>query len=165
MHPADMPVDKIRIMSIQDPDDKFVSLLTNNMVVSFIIVMIGVMGLEFIPAFYLSFNAFYLGELLATANKPDTIMFIYSIVPHGIIEIPTSILAATFGCYLAYRLRMFTGERNIFGYLRSKIDITPIIFTHGIKPYVMVILPLIIISCIIESYVSLYIMRIIFNGS
>ena len=164
MHP-DMTVDKIRIMSIQDLDDKFVSLLINNMVVSFIIVMIGLLGLKIVPAFYLSFNAFYLGELLATANKPDTIMFLYSIVPHGIIEIPTGILAATFGCYLAYRLQVFTGQRNIFGYLRSKININPIVFSYGIKPYVMVILPLIIIGCVIEAYVSLYIMRIIFNGS
>jgi len=156
--------DKIKIMSIQDPTNFFTNLLINNLVASFIVIMIGSLGSRIIPLFFLSFNAFYIGELISVVNTQTTYLFIYAMVPHAIIELPTIILTASFGCYLAYKLKNITNSRNIFGYLKSKTNIYPVIIENGLKPYFTIVVPLIIIGCIIESYVSLYILKAIFNG-
>lgn len=158
--------DQVRILSITPPQDFFRNIFINNLVVSFIIVMCGLSGLEAIPIIFLSYNAFYIGELIAALNKPDTYMMIYTIVPHGIIEFPMMIIAATFGCCLAYRLKQSTGTRHVLEYLRKRnVNINKIVYDYGIKKYVIYILPMVIIAAIIESEISLYILRIIFNGS
>jgi len=158
--------DTIRILSITPSSEFFKNLLINNLVASFIIVMIGVLGLESIPILFMMYNAFYIGELVAVVNKPDTYMMIYAMTPHSIIEFPTLILSTTFGCYLAYKLKESTKSRHILEYLRKRnININPIVYEYGIKRYVLIIFPLILIGCIIESGISLYILRYIFNGS
>jgi uncharacterized membrane protein SpoIIM required for sporulation len=158
--------DTVRILSITPPSEFFKTILINNIVVSFIILASGVTGLEAIPIIFMIYNAFYLGELIAVVNKPDTYMMIYAMTPHSIIELPTLILVTTFGCYLAYKLRETTKTRHMIEYLRKRnVNINSTIYNYGIKRYILIILPLIIIGCIIESGISLYILRYIFNGS
>jgi uncharacterized membrane protein SpoIIM required for sporulation len=158
--------DTVRILSITPPSEFFKTILINNLVVSFIILASGVTGLEAIPIIFMIYNAFYLGELIAIVNKPDTYMMIYAMTPHSIIELPTLILVTTFGCYLAYKLREVTKTRHMIEYLRKRdVNINSTIYNYGIKRYILIILPLIIIGCIIESGISLYILRYIFNGS
>lgn len=159
-----MTVDRIHTLTTQDSSDFFIPLLYNNIIASFIIVMMGGFGIWLIPPIFLCYNAFYLGELISTASKPDTYLYIYAIFPHAIIELPTMILATVFGCYFAIKLRSLTGHRNIIQCIRARENILQIIFNYGLKPYFLVILPLIILSCIIESYVSLYILKAMFNG-
>jgi len=158
--------DTVRILSITPPLDFFKTLMINNIIASFIIVMCGVTGLEAIPIIFMVYNAFYLGELIAIVNKPDTYMMIYAMVPHAIIELPTLILATTFGCYLAYKMREVTKSRHIMEYLRNKnTQVNPTVMKYGIKRYFTFIFPLILLGCIVESGISLYILRYIFNGS
>ena len=128
--------------------------------------MSGVTGLEAIPIIFMIYNAFYLGELISIVNKPDTYIMIYAMTPHAIIEIPTLILVTTFGCYLAYKVKEITQTKHILEYLRKKnVNVNFTVYNYGIKRYIIIILPLIIIGCIIESKISLYILRYIFNGS
>lgn len=158
--------DTVRILSITPPIEFFKTLLINNLIASFIIVMCGVTGLEAIPIIFMMYNAFYLGELISIVNKSDTYMMIYAMAPHAIIELPTLVLATTFGCYLAYKMREVTGSRHIIEYLRNKhTQVNSTVMDYGIKRYFMFIFPLILLGCIVESGISLYILRYIFNGS
>ena len=157
--------EKIQILSITPPADFFINLLINNIIASFIIVMSGIAIIEMIPILFMIYNAFYLGEMISELNKPDTFMMILTMIPHGIIEMPTLILSTTFGCYLAYQLKKTTNSKNILEYLRNKnTNINYTVFTYGIKAYILIILPLIILGCVIESGISLYILKLIFNG-
>jgi len=159
-----MTIDKIHTLTVQTSSDFFIPLLYNNILASFIIVMMGGFGIWMIPPIFLCSNAIYLGSLISSAAKPDTYLYIYAIFPHATIELPTIILATTFGCYFAIKLRDLTGRRNIIQCIRARENILQIVFDYGIKPYILVILPLIILGCVIESYVSLYILKAIFNG-
>ena len=164
MH-EEISADQLRINSINiTPMSAFSKLIVLNVVVSFLILFSGALGTELFPITILAYNAFSFGEVIARINKPDTINMMYSFLPHTTIEIPTIIFCTTFACCYALKIQKLTGNEGIKGVLSYKGSVTMVILKRLIRPYLLYILPLIIIGCIIESTISLYIMRAIFNG-
>ncbi|HEV2119872.1 MAG TPA: stage II sporulation protein M [Candidatus Bathyarchaeia archaeon] len=78
-----------------------VDIFLNNWLVS---IATGLSGLAFgAPSFItIMFNGFILGVLLAPQLSPSMTMFFAAILPHGIIEIPSFVLAGSVGLRLGY---------------------------------------------------------------
>lgn len=160
---GDISADQLRLGALNlTPMSAFTRLIVGNILVSFVIIISGTLGLEIIPISILVWNAFNFGEIIAMVNKPDTINAIYSFFPHAIFELPATLLVTTFACYYALKMREHTGNKGVIEILKYKGPITIILHKHVLKPYVLYILPLIIIGCIVESTISIYMMRAIF---
>jgi len=158
--------DQLRINSINiTQSSALVKLLIGNILISAIIILSGVFGSEIIPILILTWNAFYFGEIISALNKPDTFGMMYSLFPHGIIEIPAAILCTIFACNYALKMREVSGNKSMWKVIMYEGSISHILRKYVVKPYIYYVLPLIIMGCIVESTISLYIMRAIFNGS
>jgi stage II sporulation protein M len=140
-------------------------LLICNILVSFVIIISGAIGTELIALIILSWNAFDLGEIINAVPKYDTINVLYILLPHGIIELPMMIIASSFGCVLSLKAKEMSGNRGIIGWLIYKGQVKDLIIEHAIIPYIRYILPMVLLATIIESTISIYIMKLIFNGS
>ena len=155
--------EKLKLNTINNTvESSLLSLLPRNILISMLIILTGLLGYKLIPLSILAYNAYDFGQIIAAINKPDTINMIYVYFPHAMIEIPAIILCTAFACNFAITMRgRFGGMINI---LKSKENINPILIKYLIKPYFYYVFPLIILGCIIESTISLYIMKLIFNG-
>ena len=161
---GNISVDQLRIGALNlSSMSMFTKLIVGNILVSFLIIIIGALGTELFPIAILTWNAFNFGEVIAMINKPDTINMIYAFLPHAIFELPATILVTMFGCYYALKMRETTGNKGIINLLRYKGPVFPVLYKHVLKPYLFYILPLIIVGCLVESTISIYIMRALFN--
>lgn len=116
---------------------------------SFLIMMLGaILGL--FPFISLWANGTVLGILYGKymAEGGSTMVFLMGILPHGIIEIPAILIAASQGFRLAKDVLSPPD-----GLTRS--EIARINITKGIKLFAL-ILPLLLIAAIIEVYISTY---------
>jgi uncharacterized membrane protein SpoIIM required for sporulation len=157
--------DELRMNSINSPfTTKFPHLIINNIIISIILIGVGIFGQKLLPSFILSYNTLFIGEGISMLNRPETFGAIYSMIPHGIIEIPTIILCTAFSYRFAYQMQTFTGNKGIIGILSYKEPINSILYTYAIIPYIKYILPLLILSTFIECTISIYILKAIFNG-
>jgi uncharacterized membrane protein SpoIIM required for sporulation len=160
---GDITYDQLRIGALNlTPMSAFTRLIIGNVLVSFLIIISGALGMELLPIAILTWNAFNFGEIIAMVNKPDTINILYSFFPHAIFELPATILVTTFACYYALKMREVTGNKGLLNLLRYEGSITIILHRHVLKPYLFYILPLIIAGCLVESTISIYIMRALF---
>jgi len=157
--------EQLRINSINNSELPLLqTLLIRNIMVSCLIIFLGVIGSEILPLAILTWNAISFGEILNALNKPETINAIYFLLPHSIIELPATILCTAFACNFALKMRNTSGNNGVIGVLIYKGSINKVLTEYLVKPYIYYILPMIIVGCIIESTISLYIMRAIFNG-
>jgi len=160
---GDISADQLRLSALNLISmSAFTRLIIGNILVSFLIIISGALGMELFPIAILTWNAFSFGEIIAMVNKPDTINILYSFFPHAIFELPATILVTTFACYYALKMREITGNKGLINLLKYKGNITTILHQYVLKPYLFYILPLIIVGCIVESTISIYIMRALF---
>jgi len=158
--------DQLRINSINNEViSSLILLLMRNVLISVLIITIGVLGIEAIPIIILGWNAISFGEIVNAISKPETIGMIYALLPHAIIEIPAAILCTALSCNFALKMREACGNNGTMGILTYKGSINHVLTKHMIKPYFYYVFPLIVLGCVVESTISLYIMRLIFNGS
>ena len=82
----------------------FTAILYNNVVASFIFLASGLfVGIP--PLMFMAFNGYFVGYVAYNAAQAQGIGFVFAtILPHGIIEIPTIILSASMGIGLGYQL-------------------------------------------------------------
>jgi uncharacterized membrane protein SpoIIM required for sporulation len=157
--------DELRINSINSPFEKsFPHILVNNIIISIILIGLGILGNKIFPSIFVGYNALIIGENINMLNRPETFGSLYSFIPHGIIEIPTIILCTAFSYKFAYDMMIITGNKGITGIIQYKEPIDKLLYEDVIIPYMKYILPLIVISAIIECTISIYILRAIFNG-
>ncbi len=82
----------------------FTAILYNNVVASFIFMASGLfVGIP--PLMFMAFNGYFVGYVSYNAAQVQGIGFVFAtILPHGVIEIPTIILSASMGIGLGYKL-------------------------------------------------------------
>lgn len=100
------------------------------------------------------FNGFILGILEVPALSPSLTMFLAAILPHGIIEIPSFVLAGSVGLRLGYAAlkSRFQGGPENSTYLAR---------TLRLAVYIVVgLAPLFLIAGLIEADITPYIMRL-----
>jgi len=86
------------------------------------------------------FSAFINGGLLGWFAKEQGLIIFLAIVPHGIFEIPAFLLSASIGLRLGREVLKRKGERHFKKELRN-----------GLKVFLILILPLLLIAALIES--------------
>ena len=95
------------LSNIPDPTESssiemFAAILTNNVVASFLFMASGVIG-GVPPLMFMAFNGFFIGYISWNAAQVQGLAFVFAtILPHGIVEIPTILLSASMGVGLGY---------------------------------------------------------------
>jgi|Deesub1362A_J573_1020465.scaffolds.fasta_scaffold00145_43 stage II sporulation protein M len=125
----------------------FIIVLINNVVKTFLTVVLGITVL--FPLIFIIGNGVVLGVFLAGASADHSLLFVaFSILPHGIIEIPTAVYAASLGLH--------AGLLKI----RKKDEYA---LKRAFTSYKSIILPLIFIAAIIEAFITPVIMSLVYN--
>lgn len=134
------------LSNIPDPREStslelFVAILFNNAVASFIFMMSGVLiGIP--PLMFMAFNGFFVGYVAFNAAQIQGIGFVLAtILPHGIIEIPTIILSSAMGVGFGYKIIHKLLRRN--GLQEYAVE--------SLKVFIKRIMPLLILAAGIET--------------
>jgi len=95
------------LSNIPDPTESssiemFAAILSNNVVASFLFMASGILG-GVLPLMFMAFNGFFIGYISWNAAQVQGLAFVFAtILPHGIVEIPTILLSASMGVGLGY---------------------------------------------------------------
>lgn len=137
--------------------DVFVKIFSNNLKATLYMIVFGSIPFLFVPVFSLVLNAFAISGLLALLlrmNKITVSKFMLGILPHGIIEIPIIILAATLGVSLCISIiKIIKGEIELKDLIKLLNNIS--------KVYILIIVPLLFIAAVIETYITPYFMSLL----
>lgn len=125
------------------------ALFVNNTRVTLLAFLLGMIPL-FIPYMFVVINAAVIGlvaMLVGFAGESVIRVIVLGILPHGITEISAILLGAAMGLSL---------NRYIWKKLRGKkTDVTfKALFVAGVKTFLVIAVPLLAISAIIEAYVT-----------
>jgi stage II sporulation protein M len=97
------------LSNIPDPTESssiemFAAILYNNVFASFLFVVSGfLLGIP--PLMFMAFNGFFIGYISWNAAQAQGIIFVLAtILPHGIIEIPSILLSASMGIGFGYQI-------------------------------------------------------------
>lgn len=96
------------LSNIPDPTESsslemFTAILSNNVMASSIFVVSGfIAGIP--PLMFMAFNGFFIGYIAWNAAQAQGILFVFAtILPHGVIEIPTILLCSSMGIGLGFQ--------------------------------------------------------------
>ena len=109
----------------------------NNIQASFFSIVLGV-GIGLFPLFALIFNGYLLGFVARFAVEEGGILVLWRLIPHGIFELPAIILSIGIGFKI--------GVDIVKGSGKLKYN-----FVEGLRFFVFVILPLLVIAAVIEG--------------
>jgi stage II sporulation protein M len=157
-----------------NPWGQFLQILMNNLGVSFRICLAGLVPFFLPSAVGLIANAGALSLILASLwirHEPVVFLFSTLILPHGIIELPTFIFVAGFSLYLSSQMtkRIFrkkpalkTETVSLFGFMLQD-DLPDRLDAIGdiLEVLVGVILPLLLIAALLETFVTPFIYRLL----
>jgi stage II sporulation protein M len=129
--------------------ETMIALFVNNTRVTLLAFLLGMIPL-FIPYMFVVINAAVIGlvaMLVGFAGESVIRVIVLGILPHGITEISAILLGAAMGLSL---------NRYIWKKLRGKeTDVTfKALFVAGVKTFLVIAVPLLAISAIIEAYVT-----------
>ncbi|WP_214709688.1 MULTISPECIES: stage II sporulation protein M [unclassified Exiguobacterium] len=129
--------------------ETMIALFVNNTRVTLLAFLLGMIPL-FIPYVFVVINAAVIGlvaMLVGVAGESVIRVIVLGILPHGITEISAILLGAAMGLSL---------NRYIWKKLRGKeTDVTfKALFVAGVKTFLVIAVPLLAISAIIEAYVT-----------
>ncbi|MGE9213036.1 stage II sporulation protein M [Exiguobacterium aurantiacum] len=129
--------------------ETMIALFVNNTRVTLLAFLLGMIPL-FIPYMFVVINAAVIGlvaMLVGVAGESVIRVIVLGILPHGITEISAILLGAAMGLSL---------NRYIWKKLRGKkTDVTfKALFVAGVKTFLVIAVPLLAISAIIEAYVT-----------
>ena len=129
--------------------ETMIALFVNNTRVTLLAFLLGMIPL-FIPYMFVVINAAVIGlvaMLVGFAGESVIRVIVLGIMPHGITEISAILLGAAMGLSL---------NRYIWKKLRGKkTDVTfKALFVAGVKTFLVIAVPLLAISAIIEAYVT-----------
>lgn len=129
--------------------ETMIALFVNNTRVTLLAFLLGMIPL-FIPYVFVVINAAVIGlvaMLVGFAGESVIRVIVLGILPHGITEISAILLGAAMGLSL---------NRYIWKKLRGKeTDVTfKALFVAGVKTFLVIAVPLLALSAIIEAYVT-----------
>ncbi len=134
------------LSNIPDPTsstglEMFTAILYNNILASFIFLVSGlIIGIP--PLMFMAFNGFFVGYVSFNAAKTQGIWFvILTLLPHGVIEIPTILLCAAMGVGFGYKIIHKLNRRN--GLQKY--------FAESIKVFIKRVVPLLVLAAGIET--------------
>lgn len=137
----------------------FEQILTKNIIATFLIISLGVIGFRIIPTICILFNGYTMGNMIVLLKYDPIVLSI--IFPHGYIEFPILIFTGVCSYIIAEELHK-TGL-NIFTLVthHGNPNVRPILKNYLLYPYILIILPGILLSTIIESTFTVWNLRIL----
>lgn len=122
----------------------FLFIFLNNLIKGFLIVVFGTLfGLA--PAVFIFSNGEMIGLVLGVSKLGiGPLKVILGLLPHGILEVPAIIMSSGYGLWLGYRFWRFVFFREPF----------KIYFSYALKRYVRIIVPLLLVAAIIETFIT-----------
>jgi len=126
--------------------EMFIAILFNNVVASFVFMASGLfIGIP--PLMFMAFNGFFVGYVSYNAAQIRNITFVIAtLLPHGIIEIPTIILCSAMGVGLGYKIVHRILRRD--GLQKYAIE--------SIMVFIKRIIPLLVLAAGIETALIYY---------
>lgn len=128
-----------------------------------ICILIGLIPFLFLPIFITFINSLGIGLLTSVVhldvfqiegfNKVVPVLLFF-IAPHGIFELPAIFYATSLGIYLTFQV-----SKRILLYPSGEESLFPL-FKRIFKTWEGVIIPLLLVAAIIESFVTLFLIKI-----
>lgn len=129
-----------------------IAILKNNIIATLVILLVGFVPYLSIPYIYTSINGIVIGFLLNNQLVKDISLLkvvSFGLVPHGVTELTALFLSASIGLYicrsLSRKLMRCNDTQKYSEVLRNSI-----------RTYLIVVLPLLLISSFIEAFISHY---------
>lgn len=120
-------------------------ILANNAVKAFLVLALGA-GLGVLPVLFLAVNGVVLGQVTAqVVADHGPMLAIAGLAPHGVLELPAVLVAAGFGLRLGHEV----GQR-----LLGRPDQVRLWWRTGLRAYLRVVLPLLVLAAIIEVTIT-----------
>lgn len=131
------------------------SIIIKNLLATFLILSISILGLKFVPAICIGFNGYMLGYTIALLNYDTTLIFA-TVFPHGYIEF--LLLIFTGACSFIVIEELKNTGLNAYTLLtrHGNPEVKYILKNYLFYPYIFIITPGIIITAVIESTISLW---------
>jgi len=134
------------LSNIPDPAEStslemFLAILYNNVLASFIFLASGLfIGIP--PLMFMAFNGFFVGYVAFNAAEVQGLGFVVAtLLPHGVVEIPTIVLSAAMGVGLGYKIIHKLMRRDGLGQY----------VVESIKVFIKRIIPLLVLAAGIET--------------
>jgi len=126
------------------PWKMFFFILLNNSAKSFAILLSGILfGL--VPLVTVATNGYVLGvAYLFASGEVGYIKAAKVVLPHGVLEIPAVIIAASYGLWLGVTFARRIKQRNLVGFGNQVI--------HAISMFFKIAFPLFILAALIETF-------------
>jgi len=126
----------------------------NNAVKSLFAIVLGA-GFGIIPILFVSVNGLIVGLIANEVSKEQGITYVLAaLVPHGIIEIPMILISAGLGLRLGFLMYLsIKGEKKD---MRSEL-------MESLHLFMRLIMPLLFVSAIIETFVTPFIVLLVFG--
>jgi len=127
------------------PVEMMLVIFLNNAVKSLFSIVLGA-GLGIIPIIFIGGNGIILGVIANEVSKQQGIIFVLAaLLPHGIIEVPMVLISAGLGLRLGYSMYFsMKGEKRDMRYE----------LTESLRIFMRIIMPLLFVSAIIETFVT-----------
>ena len=127
--------------------DLFIFILENNITNLLAILILGIFA-GLIPLLAVFANGMLLGVIACVISEKLSWSFLIAgILPHGIFEIPALVLSAAIGIHIGV-----VAVKKLFRQETKFINE----FAEGLQFFIMVLIPIIFIAALIETYVTTY---------
>ncbi|MEC1612195.1 stage II sporulation protein M [Bacillus mojavensis] len=134
------------IITFNNESKSFISILKNNVTVIFTGVFLGAISCGLIGFIIILINAFYLGETLILGIIKYGPSFLFSILPHGLFEVPGTVIVMV----ILWEINKF-----LFSKLYPlKTNYTFHEFSRKIREYFILSILLISIGALVEAYIT-----------
>lgn len=141
----------------------FITVFIKNLLATFLIISLSILGLRSIPAICVLINGYMLGYTISLLNYDAAIIFA-TIFPHGYFEFPLLLFTGSCSFIIADEIRKT--QLNAYTLLtrHGNPQIKYIFKNYLLYPYILIIIPGVFITAIIESTFSLWNLRILIGG-
>jgi stage II sporulation protein M len=117
----------------------------NNAVVSLVSLVLGI-ALGVFPILFIASNGYFVGVISYIVGQQKGLLFILlALLPHGVIELPMVFLSASIGLRLGHQ---------VFFYLIGRPTEVKREFKRGLMFYFLLIVPLLFVAAIIETFIT-----------
>jgi len=143
--------------------DIFTSVFVKNLLATFLIISLSILGIRLIPILCIIANGYMIGYTISLLNYNASIVFA-TIFPHGYFEFP--ILLFTGACSLIIVDEIKKTRLNAYTLLtkHGNPHVRYVFKNYLLYPYILIIIPGVFITAVIESTFSLWNLRILLGG-
>ena len=134
------------------------AIFLNNLKVSLFSILFGLIPFIFVPILGAIANGFSIGIITSASYIKGFKLgpiFLFAIVPHAVLELPSILYAVSIGIFLSLQI----SKRILLGFDSSNEPFF-LILKRIFKTWVGVIIPLLLVAAIIETFVTPFLVKI-----